>query len=181
MRMMLEKLAGKLDSLDLKSSTKSRDACFVCLNPMHTTQDCPSQVGYPDCPAEQANGLNFNGKPLGCQFSETCQFSSHFKETQVGQLDTQLSNREKGQFSSHPDVNPKGHIQSIITLRNEVMQIAFGSMKAELNIFDISRQPPDIDNINGVNLIDSLTHSTLLQPHYDDSLESLFVTPWLSC
>ncbi|KAL3499825.1 hypothetical protein ACH5RR_038918 [Cinchona calisaya] len=71
MKMMLEKLDRKLDSLDLKSFTNSRDACFVYLSPMHTTQGCPSQAGNPDCLVEQENALNFNGRPLGDQFSET--------------------------------------------------------------------------------------------------------------
>ncbi|KAL3534334.1 hypothetical protein ACH5RR_002795 [Cinchona calisaya] len=55
---------------------------------------------------------------------------------------------------------------------NGVMQISFGNMKAELNIFDIYRQPPDLDNVNEVNLIDSSTHNTFLQSHYDDSPEA---------
>ncbi|KAL3524792.1 hypothetical protein ACH5RR_013164 [Cinchona calisaya] len=61
---------------------------------------------------------------------------------------------------------------ALINCRNRVMQISFGNMKAELIIFDISRQPPDLDNINEVKLIDSLTHNTFLQSHYDDSLEA---------
>lgn len=37
---------------------------------MHTTQYCPSQLGYFECHAEQANTLNFSGRQLGSKFSE---------------------------------------------------------------------------------------------------------------
>ncbi|KAL3533841.1 hypothetical protein ACH5RR_007362 [Cinchona calisaya] len=61
---------------------------------------------------------------------------------------------------------------ALINCKNGMMQIYFGNMKAKLNIFDISRQPHDLYNVSEINLIDSLTHSTFLQSHYDDSLEA---------
>ncbi|KAL3537891.1 hypothetical protein ACH5RR_001257 [Cinchona calisaya] len=147
-KMMLEKLAKKLDSLDLKSSTNSRDASSVCLSPMHLTQACPSKVRYPDCHAEQANALNFNGRPLGPTPNADNQIplilSCLFLATSI----------------------------ALINCRNGVMQISFGNKKAELNIFGISRQQPNLDNVNEVNLIDSLTHSTFLQSHYHDFFEA---------
>ncbi|KAL3534331.1 hypothetical protein ACH5RR_002792 [Cinchona calisaya] len=68
-----------------------------------------------------------------------------------------------------PSFQTGGQVDSRVSQRNGVMQISFGNMKAELNIFDICRQPADLDNVNEVNLIDSSTHNTFLQSHSDDS------------
>ena len=45
--------------------------CSICASPMHTTQMCPSTVGYPKYCTEQANALNNYGRPLASPFSET--------------------------------------------------------------------------------------------------------------
>ena len=52
------------------------------------------------------------------------------------------------------------------------MEISFGNMTVELNIFDISKQPPDNEDINEVNLIDSLVENHFLHHSYQDPLEA---------
>jgi hypothetical protein len=43
---------------------------------------------------------------------------------------------------------------TLINCRTGVMQISFGNMTIELNIFTISKQPRDCDEINNVCLIE---------------------------
>ena len=47
------------------------EACFICASPMHTTQTCPSTVGFPNFYTEQVNAMNNYGKPFASPFSET--------------------------------------------------------------------------------------------------------------
>ncbi|KAL3513104.1 hypothetical protein ACH5RR_025821 [Cinchona calisaya] len=87
-------------------------------------------------------------------------------------------NSQQWDFSSHRDKpSRKSGLYEIgedssMKMMNGVIEISFGNIKAKLNIFDISREPSDLDNVNEVNLIDSLTHGTFLQSHCDDSLET---------
>ena len=47
------------------------ETCSICVSPMHTTQMCPSIVGYLDFYIEQANALNNYGKSFASPFSKT--------------------------------------------------------------------------------------------------------------
>jgi hypothetical protein len=72
----LDSLSKKIEALSLRLSSHSvshiqDEVCSVCASPMHTSQMCPSTVGYSECFAEQANALNNYGKPFGSPFSET--------------------------------------------------------------------------------------------------------------
>ena len=52
------------------------------------------------------------------------------------------------------------------------MKISFGNMTVELNIFDISKQVPDNEDICEVNMIGSLVHDTFLQTSCEDPLKA---------
>ena len=47
------------------------ETCFICANPMHTTQMCPFTASYLEYYIEEANTLNNYGRPLVSPFSET--------------------------------------------------------------------------------------------------------------
>ena len=47
------------------------ETCSICASPMHTTQMCPSTIGYPEYYTKQANTLNNYGRPLASPFSKT--------------------------------------------------------------------------------------------------------------
>ena len=53
------------------------------------------------------------------------------------------------------------------------MKLSFGNMTLELNIFNICKQPGDVEDVHEVNLIE-----TLVQDHF---LPSLFSNPLEAC
>ncbi|XP_028094375.1 uncharacterized protein LOC114294434 [Camellia sinensis] len=60
----------------------------------------------------------------------------------------------------------------LINCWNGVMKISFGNMMVELNIFDISKQPPTEEEASIVCLIDSLVHDEFIESSYEDPLEA---------
>ena len=76
MKARLGNLTCKVEILALGKGVNSvnqvqSETCSICASPMHTTQMCPSIVGYLDFYTEQANALNNYGKPFASPFSET--------------------------------------------------------------------------------------------------------------
>ena len=76
LKIKLESLTRKVEALALNRSMESanrvqNDICSHCASPMHTTEMCPSMVGYSNPFVEQTNALNNYGKPFGSLFSET--------------------------------------------------------------------------------------------------------------
>nr|XP_023919355.1 uncharacterized protein LOC112030915 [Quercus suber] len=72
----LDNLTRKVEALALCRGMNSvnqvqSETCSICASPMHTTQMCPSTVGYPEYYTEQANALNNYGRPLASPFLET--------------------------------------------------------------------------------------------------------------
>ena len=57
---------------------------------------------------------------------------------------------------------------ALINCQSGVMKISFGNITVELNIFDISKQVPDNENICEVNMIGSLVHDTFIQSSCED-------------
>lgn len=58
----LDNLTHKVEALALGRGMKSinqvqSETCFICASPMHTTQICPSTVGFPNFYIEQTNAL----------------------------------------------------------------------------------------------------------------------------
>jgi len=51
---------------------------------------------------------------------------------------------------------------ALINCRNGVMKISFGNMTVELNIFDISKQAPENEEVNEVYMVESLGHDTFI-------------------
>ena len=72
----LDNLTHKVEALALGRGMKSinqvqSETCFICASPMHTTQMCPSTVGFPNFHIGQTNALNNYGKPFASPFSKT--------------------------------------------------------------------------------------------------------------
>ena len=72
----LDNLTRKVEALALGRGMNSinqvqSETCSICASPMHTTQMCPSIVGYLDFYIEQANALNNYGKSFASPFSKT--------------------------------------------------------------------------------------------------------------
>ena len=61
---------------------------------------------------------------------------------------------------------------ALINCQSGVMKISFGNMTVELNIFHISKQVLDNEDICEVDMIESLVHDTFLQSSYEDPLEA---------
>ena len=61
---------------------------------------------------------------------------------------------------------------ALINCRSGVMKISFGNMTIELNIFDISKQVIDNEDICQVNMIGSLVHDTFIQSRGEDPLKA---------
>ena len=61
---------------------------------------------------------------------------------------------------------------ALINCQSGVMKISFGNMTVELNIFDISKQVPDKEDICEVNMIESLVHDTFIQSRCEDPLKA---------
>lgn len=52
---------------------------------------------------------------------------------------------------------------ALINYRTGVMKISFGNMTVELNIYDISKQPLNEEDVSVVCMINSLVHETFIQ------------------
>ena len=61
---------------------------------------------------------------------------------------------------------------ALINCRSGVMKIYFGNMTVELNIFDISKQVLDNEDIYKVNMIEGLVHDTFIQSRCEDPLKA---------
>ena len=61
---------------------------------------------------------------------------------------------------------------ALINCRSGVMKISLGNMIVELNIFHISKQVLNNEDICEVDMIESLVHDTFLQLSYEDPLEA---------
>ena len=61
---------------------------------------------------------------------------------------------------------------ALINCRCDVMKISFGNMTVELNIFDISKQVLDNEDICEVNMIKGLVHDTFIQSSREDPLKA---------
>ena len=61
---------------------------------------------------------------------------------------------------------------ALINCRSGVMKISLGNMTVELNIFHISKQVLNNEDICEVDMIESLVHDTFLQLSYEDPLEA---------
>ncbi len=54
------------------------------------------------------------------------------------------------------------------------MKLSFGNMTLELNIFNICKQPGDVEDVHEVNLIETLVQDHFLPSLFFDPLEALF-------
>ena len=61
---------------------------------------------------------------------------------------------------------------TLINCRSGVMKISFGNMTVEFNIFHISKQVLDNEDIYEVDMIEGLVHDTFLQSSYEDPLKA---------
>ena len=61
---------------------------------------------------------------------------------------------------------------ALINCRSGVMKISFGNMTVELNIFDISKQVLDNEDICEVNMIVSLVHDNFIQSRCEEPLKA---------
>ena len=61
---------------------------------------------------------------------------------------------------------------ALINCRSGVMKISFGNKTVEFNIFDISKQVLDKEDICEVNMIGSLVHDTFIQSRCEDPLKA---------
>jgi hypothetical protein len=62
---------------------------------------------------------------------------------------------------------------ALINCRNGRMKITFGSMTAELNIFNVMRQQLEDDECHYVNLIDTVVQEEFNRNYFSDPLETL--------
>jgi len=79
--------------------------------------------------------------------------------------------------------NPSNHVpvilgrsfqataNAIIHCQNRIMKISFGNLTVKMNVFDVSKQPPDNDDICEVDMIESLIENTWMQFHSEDIVE----------
>ncbi|XP_059435053.1 uncharacterized protein LOC132168007 [Corylus avellana] len=63
---------------------------------------------------------------------------------------------------------------ALISCRTGVMEISFGNMTLELNIFDISKQPLEYDEVKDVCLIEEIIDETVSESSMEDPLEACF-------
>ena len=59
---------------------------------------------------------------------------------------------------------------ALINCRIGVMKLSFGNMTVELNIFDISRQPFEYEEVRSTYLIEEIVEETVNEPSSDDHL-----------
>ncbi|KAL2454712.1 RT RNaseH 2 domain-containing protein [Abeliophyllum distichum] len=69
---------------------------------------------------------------------------------------------------------------AIINCRNGVMQLSFGNMTIELNVFNVNKQPHDNEDIADVDVIDALYDDSFVYANCDDAL-NLCLTHFGSC
>ena len=70
---------------------------------------------------------------------------------------------------------------ALINCWSGVMKISFGNMTVELNVFDISKQILDNEDICEVNIIGSLVHDTFIQSRCENPLKAcltIFYCNW---
>ena len=60
---------------------------------------------------------------------------------------------------------------AIINCRNGILNLSFGNMTVELNVFNVSRQPADTDELCEINMIENAIHDSFLSSFADDHLE----------
>ena len=80
--------------------------------------------------------------------------------------------------------NPKKHtplilgrpflatVDALINCRNENMQLSFGNMTMELNIFNVTKQPQEEDEFVEANMIEELVEDSFISNHTNDPLEA---------
>ena len=61
---------------------------------------------------------------------------------------------------------------AVIHCQKRIMKISFGNKAVKLNVFDVSKQPPDNDDICEVNMIESLIENTWMQFHSENIVET---------
>jgi hypothetical protein len=64
---------------------------------------------------------------------------------------------------------------ALINYRTEVMKISSGKMTIELNIFDISRQPFEYEEVRSTCLIKEIVEKTINEPNIEDLLGECFI------
>jgi hypothetical protein len=63
---------------------------------------------------------------------------------------------------------------ALINCRTGVMKISFRNMTVELNIFDISKQPLEYDEVRNVCFIEEIFEETVDESSIEDPLEACF-------
>lgn len=61
---------------------------------------------------------------------------------------------------------------ALINCRNGNMQLSFGNMTMELNIFNVTKQPQEEDEFVEANMIEELVEDSFISNHNDDPLEA---------
>ncbi|KAH9723597.1 hypothetical protein KPL70_007175 [Citrus sinensis] len=61
---------------------------------------------------------------------------------------------------------------ALINCRNGNMQLSFGNMTMELNIFNVTKQPQEEDEFVEANMIEELVENLFISNHTDDPLEA---------
>ncbi|XP_024038426.1 uncharacterized protein LOC112097419 [Citrus clementina] len=61
---------------------------------------------------------------------------------------------------------------ALINCRNGNMQLSFGNMTMELNIFNVTKQPQEEDEFVEANMIEELVEDSFISNHTDDPLEA---------
>ncbi|KAH9794255.1 hypothetical protein KPL71_004834 [Citrus sinensis] len=61
---------------------------------------------------------------------------------------------------------------ALINCRNGNMQLSFGNMTMELNIFNVTKQPQEEDKVVEANMIEELVEDSFISNHTDDPLEA---------
>lgn len=69
---------------------------------------------------------------------------------------------------------------ALINCRNGNMQLSFGNMTTELNIFNVTKQPQEEDEFVEANMIEELLEDSFISNHTDDPLEACLTHPDLS-
>ena len=68
----------------------------------------------------------------------------------------------------------------LINCRNGNMQLSFGNMTMELNIFNVTKQPHEEDEFFKANMIEELVEDLFIYNHTDDPLEACLTHSGLS-
>ena len=92
-------------------------------------------------------------------------------------------------LDTHPVVDPnaQNHIpiilgrpflatcDAIIHVRGGILKLSFGNMAVELNMFNAGRQPGDLEDVQEVNLIDSIVHEHFERQCVEDPLARMLI------